>query len=123
MGGEEVTVIRSVLASGGVGYWVPAADVQHWIPRSRQTVGYFRAYFQAQGYQLERSFNENGMMVGNAPPWLWRMWVESEIAFLIHRILSGPRVWTRALINASETKGILMRRLKPALPKDAGKAS
>jgi len=48
-GGEEVQVIKSILASGAEGYWVPDARVFHIIPASRQTLEYVRLYYKAQG--------------------------------------------------------------------------
>jgi glycosyltransferase involved in cell wall biosynthesis len=47
MGGEESDVILGILAAGGTGRWVPAA-VDHWIPRSRQSFSYLRAFYQSQ---------------------------------------------------------------------------
>ena len=42
---EETDVIRAILTTGGKGRWVPAAAVDHWIPRSRQTLSYLRIFY------------------------------------------------------------------------------
>jgi len=48
-GGEELQVIKKILAAGAEGYWVPDARVVHVIPASRQTLEYVRLYYKAQG--------------------------------------------------------------------------
>jgi glycosyltransferase involved in cell wall biosynthesis len=60
LGGEEVAVIREILATGGRGCWVWGATVRHMIPASRQSVAYIRQYYRADGYQ----FPINGVRCG-----------------------------------------------------------
>ena len=47
--GEEVQVMKAILATGAVGYWVPDAKVFHIIPTSRQTLEYIKLYYRGQG--------------------------------------------------------------------------
>ncbi len=47
--GEEVAVMKAILAEGGIGYWVPHAKVFHIISKSRQTEQYVRSYYIGQG--------------------------------------------------------------------------
>lgn len=48
-GGEELQVIKKILATGAAGYWVPDAKVFHIIPAARQTLEYVKLYYKAQG--------------------------------------------------------------------------
>jgi hypothetical protein len=47
--GEEIQVIKAILATGAAGYWVPDAKVFHIIPPSRQTLDYIKLYYMGQG--------------------------------------------------------------------------
>ena len=50
--GDESDVIERILQSGAVGYWVPAARVEHCISHDRQTVSYIARYFVGLGRNL-----------------------------------------------------------------------
>ncbi len=47
--GEEITVMKAILAEGGIGYWVPYSKVFHIISLPRQTERYVRDYYMGQG--------------------------------------------------------------------------
>jgi glycosyltransferase involved in cell wall biosynthesis len=49
-GGEEVAVIRQILAEGGRGSWVWNATVRHVIPTERQSERYIRTFYRALGF-------------------------------------------------------------------------
>ncbi|MBB5987750.1 glycosyltransferase family 2 protein [Sphingobium lignivorans] len=49
-GGEEVAVIKAILAQGGTGSWVWDATVLHIIPAERQTESYIRTFYEAVGF-------------------------------------------------------------------------
>jgi glycosyltransferase involved in cell wall biosynthesis len=49
-GGEEVAVLRKILAEGGRGSWVWDATVRHVISAERQSEGYIRTFYRAIGF-------------------------------------------------------------------------
>jgi hypothetical protein len=48
---EESDVIARMLEDGLCGYWVPAAMVQHCIPRARQTLQYLSTHYRKHGWK------------------------------------------------------------------------
>lgn len=82
--GEETDVIRSILASGHDGRWVPEAVVQHWVPKSRQTWTYlWRYYFGAGQRRVLDGYTNVQYPILNRPRWLWRQIVERPLRFAI----------------------------------------
>lgn len=55
-GGEEVTVVRAILAAGGTGRWIWGATVNHMISPSRQTESYINRFYTAHGYRQPLSY-------------------------------------------------------------------
>jgi glycosyltransferase involved in cell wall biosynthesis len=51
-GGEEVALIRAILASGQRGRWVWDATVFHLIPAARQRRAYIRQFYTANGFDF-----------------------------------------------------------------------
>jgi hypothetical protein len=47
--GEESELLTRLLAAGHRGYWIPGAQVQHFIPVSRLTVDYVRQFYHGIG--------------------------------------------------------------------------
>jgi glucosyl-dolichyl phosphate glucuronosyltransferase len=108
--GEEMLLIRSLLAAGEQGWWVPAARVQHFIPRDRQTLQYLRQYYLGGGQLL--AYLEEGQPNGaprflGRPLWLWRQAVTYEARFQVLRFLARPEVWMEDLKLASLSWGQL----------------
>ena len=116
MGGEETTVIRSMLADGIVGWWVPEARVRHYIPSERQSIAYLRNYYKGYGQYCARRYeNESEASLFGAPPWLWRKAVGSETKYRLRRFIARPEVWIEDLIASSQAWGELrVLRAKPA---------
>ncbi|MDC7676439.1 glycosyltransferase [Asticcacaulis machinosus] len=89
--GEEVAVIRAVMAEGGGGggVWVPGARVRHIIPAARLTQDYVGSYYrsvgetwaylsQAPAHARHENFMGKVAPVGrrhfqNVPLWIWSM--------------------------------------------------
>ena len=108
MGGEETTVVKSMLADGIVGRWVPAARVRHYIPEARQTIEYLRKYYRGYGEYCARqdATTTNAKLLG-APRWLWREAFTEETKYRLHRYVSQPEVWIAYLIASSQAWGQL----------------
>lgn len=51
-GGEEVAVLRAILATGAKGRWVWEATVYHLIPPGRQTAAYIIQFYRSNGYDF-----------------------------------------------------------------------
>jgi glucosyl-dolichyl phosphate glucuronosyltransferase len=107
-GGEEWEVFRAVLGSGGEGWWVPHAQVQHHVPRSYQTVGYLRRYYVAQGRYEVRVRPPHGTRLFGKPRWLWRAVVAAEIAYRWRRLTAPPERWVPELKRAAWAWGQLL---------------
>jgi len=122
MGGEETTVIRSMLADGHTGRWVPRARVRHYIPEARQTIAYLRRYFTGYGEYCARhdDAEDAAPRLFGKPRWLWRQAFASELKYRLRRIVSSPEVWIEDLIAASQAWGQL--RVHDAQVKQRGDA-
>lgn len=108
MGGEETTVIRSMLDDGAKGRWVPEASVRHYIPSSRQTIAYLRKYFEGYGeYCAHHDPSTQEAKLFGTPRWLWRDAFAAETMYRLRRHLSQPEVWIRDLIVSSLAWGQL----------------
>ena len=108
IGGEETTVIRSMLADGVVGRWVPKALVRHFIPEARQTIKYLRKYFKGYGeYCARQDATTPAAELFGAPRWLWREVFAAETRYRLRRHFSQPEVWIEDLIASSMAWGQL----------------
>jgi len=107
--GEETAVIRSILASGGIGWWVPDAVVEHWIPKERQTVNYLRDYYTLLGQTYYHWDPFGTSTLWGRPRWLWRKTAQAEIAYTIARLSGNPHRWMKALVDASILWGAIRR--------------
>ena len=105
--GEETSVIRRILATGAIGYWVPDARVEHCIGRERQTTAYIARCFAAHGETnafVGGSIGKGPLYFG-VPRWLWRHVAESWLRYCLHRLISPAPVWMEHLKNYGCVKG------------------
>lgn len=108
MGGEETTVMRSMMADGISGWWVPEARVKHYIPEKRQTIEYLRNYYRGYGEYCARQDDTNSeAKLFGTPRWLWRHVVTSEMKYRLRRYVAAPEVWIEDLIVSSQAWGQL----------------
>jgi glucosyl-dolichyl phosphate glucuronosyltransferase len=106
--GDEVDVLRKLLAAGVHGKWIPTASVRHFIPRSRQRAQYLRKYFFGVGQTVALlETHAPSPTIFGRPRWLLRQVFESELRFQITRFTSPSEVWLRHLARASECWGQL----------------
>jgi glycosyltransferase involved in cell wall biosynthesis len=94
--GEDTEVIDRVLASGGIGYWVPGARVEHCIRADRQRIGFVAHRFAELG-ETDAYLNGlrpiSGPLWFGAPRWLWRRMAAGWVFYCCHRLISPPTVW------------------------------
>ncbi len=107
--GEETAVMRAILETGGVGWWVPDASVEHWIPKERQSVRYLRSYYTLQGKTFHRWDGGGGPTFLGRPPRLWRRIILAELAYSLARLSRDPHLWIKPLIQASILRGATRR--------------
>jgi len=107
--GEETAVIRAILEAGGVGWWVPDATVEHWIPKERQTVRYLRGYYALQGRTFHKWDGEGRPTFLGRPLKLWRRIILAELLYSLGRLSRNPRLWVKPLIHASTLRGATRR--------------
>jgi glycosyltransferase involved in cell wall biosynthesis len=94
LGGEEVQVMQQMIADGLIGWWVPEARVQHWIPRHRQSLRHLRQFFAGYGEIRGRRLPaSDGPRLFGRPRWLWRRALMAEARFWRIRATSAPEVW------------------------------
>src|SRR5258706_15296331 len=100
--GDEVDVITRILESGGTGYWVPQAKVEHCIGRERQTVRYLVRYFATQGETMEflselkkpsvSDRPKSPRLLFGVPRWRWRAFLEQWLRFRLHRFFAPASI-------------------------------
>jgi glycosyltransferase involved in cell wall biosynthesis len=105
--GEETSVIRRILATGAIGYWVPDARVEHCIGCERQTTAYIAHYFaaHAETNAVIRGSPRTGPLYFGVPRWMWRQLAESWLRYHLHRVISPAPVWMEHLKNYGCVKG------------------
>jgi glycosyltransferase involved in cell wall biosynthesis len=106
---EEYDVIRRVLRSGAIGYWMPDAMVEHNIGRRKQTVRYIAAYYEGWGETLAL---RNAAATAAAPFWFGiprRIWPRLLVWWVLYRccrLVSPAPVWVKYLKAYSYNKGM-----------------
>jgi glycosyltransferase involved in cell wall biosynthesis len=104
--GEEITLVRAMLADGATGWWVPDAEVRHYIPEHRQTTRFLEHYYRGWGEWLGLRFTRPASRcLLSRPLWLWREVAESRLRYLIRRRLAPPEVWLQDLKAAGTALG------------------
>jgi glycosyltransferase involved in cell wall biosynthesis len=112
-GGEETTVIGTILGSGKPGWWVPAAAVAHVISTDRQTTNYISKYYGAMGEQaaFSKLASRSSPLLG-AP---LSTWMKVPVAFVRYRLARLVRLksWVRYLSSYAYHRGALEYWLTP----------
>jgi len=105
--GEETAMVKRLFEAGAVGYWVPEAQVRHFIPRARQTTRFLREWYQGWGEYLvrTRTVAPSRTLLGR-PPWLWRDMVEGAFRYRFRRLFSPPSRWVEALKREATAQGM-----------------
>jgi glucosyl-dolichyl phosphate glucuronosyltransferase len=104
--GEETNLIKRMLADGAEGWWVPDAQVRHFIPAHRQSLSYIREWYRGWGEYLAQMPSEHAQrrLLGR-PLWLWREVVETELRFRYRKAVGKPEQWMEDLKAASVARG------------------
>lgn len=107
LSGEESAVIAEVLRRGGRGRWIPTAKVRHFIPKSRQTVAYLRAYYRGYGESVAAVEPPgNGPLWWSRPRWAWRKLAETGVRYGVARVTAASSArWIDAFKAFNETVG------------------
>lgn len=111
-GGEEIALMRSILADGESGRWVPDAGVRHRMDPERQTVEYLRAYSTADG--LDAGLREAALRP--AVPRLWARYLLAELRYRVRSVLSPPKTWVGDLLAAGQARGRLQAARRARRP-------
>jgi glycosyltransferase involved in cell wall biosynthesis len=83
--GEETAVVRAILDGGGSGWWLPGAEVEHWLPQTRQTVTYLRDHYRGVGRMRNRLSDDPAAALYAKPRWLWRLWLQHRLRYSLKR--------------------------------------
>jgi len=116
--GDETDLLYRILKEGHRGFWIPAPVVEHFVPKSYQTIPHLRKYFESRGRTqalLEGECNDAPKYLG-VPRWVWRGAITGEIDYYLKRCFGSPDVWGNQLAEASTLKGRLKAGLASALP-------
>jgi len=105
--GDETAVIRAVLRSGGTGWWVPDAVVEHWIPKKRQTIKYLRSYYALVGKTYYQWDPRRAPKLGGRPLSPRHQALLAEWAYRLARLGGSPQRWIKLLVRASILRGAI----------------
>jgi glycosyltransferase involved in cell wall biosynthesis len=108
-GGEEVAVIREILALGFTGLWLWDATVLHLIPISRQDESYIRKFYSAHGYDYPVAGHRSGRIYtlkGIAKS--VRIWINNLAAYALKRRFNRAESVPH-LIRMSQAKASIRR--------------
>ena len=110
-GGEEVALIRAILAAGGTGRWVWDATVFHLIPAARQRRAYIRQFYTANGYDFPIAGPRDGSLSSlKGAAIAARLLLRSGILSLAARPFSAAFA-ARHLIRATRARASMARYL------------
>lgn len=108
LSGEEHAVFHALLAAGAQGWWLPQAQVRHFIPPERQTTQYLRGYYLGIGEQAGRQMSAVGERLWyGRPRWLWRQTATAQLKYWLRRPFCRPEVWVDDLVAACAFRGRL----------------
>jgi glucosyl-dolichyl phosphate glucuronosyltransferase len=103
---EEIALVRRMIADGLTGWWVPRAQVRHFIPRSRQSTRYLLDYGRGYGEYLALTGGRvEGVHWFGKPRWMWRELVETGVRYHLRRLWASPQTWLRDLMTYAEQRG------------------
>jgi hypothetical protein len=105
--GEEIAVIEAILASGGKGWWVRDASVEHWIPKERQTVRHLRRFYGLLGRTWHRQNRYGPGRRWHDRYLLWGKALYAEVKYTCARLTGNPRRWVKPLVKASVLWGVI----------------
>jgi len=106
---EEFDVITRLLEAGAIGYWIPAAIVEHCIGRERQTIRYIASYSAGLGETDAFRCTAEGAI---SPLWLGvprRLWprvLKRWLYYRFHRLASPASVWVVHLQSYYRARGM-----------------
>jgi glycosyltransferase involved in cell wall biosynthesis len=104
--GEEITLVKRLLAEGAEGWWIPEAAVRHFVPANAQNLAHIRKWYGGWGeYVAQLPGQPSSRRFLGRPLWLWREVVESELRFRYRRAFGTPEEWMEALKAASVARG------------------
>jgi glycosyltransferase involved in cell wall biosynthesis len=123
--GEETALILAIIADGGTGSAVPASQVRHLIPASRQTRDYIWCYYRSIGETwallADRKANPNflgppierGRRLFGVPIWVGRKAATSLCKSALYRSLGRDPDWLRTTRTAAYFWGATAYWSKP----------
>jgi len=106
LGGEETAVLRSILAGGGEGWWVPGARLRHFIPAERQSLGYLRAFYHGRGQRLHRDADGHPWTNWGRAGWYLQLGMAGLLS-LLGRLSGRSALWARGFRRAWIARGYL----------------
>lgn len=93
LAGEETVVMKSILAEGHFGLWLPQAKVRHYIERERLTLRYLTRYFYGAGASASRARVDNSQQLLGRPRWLFGAAVRQSMQFVSDLLLWRREHW------------------------------
>lgn len=108
IGGEEIQSAREILMAGHPGIWVASAVVDHWMPRRRQTIDYYRRYYEGQGWEYRTDHPLPATSIRTMRRILYKRIARHEWALLTKRLARRPATeWIHELQAAAFSRGEL----------------
>ena len=105
---EESTLFEAAISMGFKGLWMADCPVRHVITVERQSVRYLRRYYRLAG-ATPGTVHPGAASLFGRPRWLWREWIQNEIAYLFLRRSTASR-WFPHLKRAATAQGALFAR-------------
>jgi glycosyltransferase involved in cell wall biosynthesis len=105
---EEYDVMKRVLGSGAIGFWIPEAMVEHCIGQNRQTVRYFATYYENWGETwafLNAAATAAAPFLFGIPRRIWPRLLVWWVLYGFCRFVSPAPVWANYLKHYSMNKG------------------
>lgn len=106
-GGDDTDLVVRVIAAGHVGYWLPEARVQHFVPNERMTAAYVWRWYRGSGHTFVR---RHGLAecpeLWGVPRWVVAGYTKALMRSCLHHPLRN-RAWIDAFRDAARFRGII----------------
>lgn len=113
-GGEEVKLVRQLIAQGATVVWVPEMKVRHYVDPARSTESYLTRYYYGRGQEFVAGavLLPPSPMFGGVPRWLVRELLEALIHAGVARVTGLSMPVSRRLRSGPPPRGGASRRVK-----------
>lgn len=106
-GGDDTDLVQRATAAGHVGYCLPTARVQHFVPAERLTMAYVWKWYRGSGHAFVRRYGlPKCTYFFDSPRWAIWGYLKARLQLWLRRPFRDE-AWLLAFIDAARLKGVI----------------